>query len=287
MPQRGGLTPMAAGINMATANVTGSPNFQTAQWQVFNISSDGVPNVGSPDGQTAAENASAAAAAAGIDEIDVEGVGTTSSTNNWMAGLSGRPGIVWPTPGVVVLDGDPYPPRDPDPGFKGFVRACDTWQEYSEALNVKFDLIIPDLYLLPLSDVNYLGQNHELTATYYQTGVPVQGAVIEFRVIAGPNVATDFGSCPGCIGTAVTDANGEAKISYTSALEGTDVIIAEIIDDNGDGSDNGLTSNEVEKTWTAAPPVVPSMSFWGILAAVLVVLGCFVAVRVRQQHAHA
>jgi hypothetical protein len=134
MTQAGGFTPLGAGIDVGTGLIVGSSNFSTAEWQVINISTDGRPE---PDAQVAiAITARNAAIAAGIDEIDIEAIGIDTTWQNWLANE-----IAYPSPGVIVT-APPYPPRPPDPDFRGFVRPFSTFDEYAEAIAEKFFVII-------------------------------------------------------------------------------------------------------------------------------------------------
>jgi len=72
------------------------------------------------------------------------------------------------------------------------------------------------LTLDPPTDVNDVGEDHEVTATLTtEDGVPMPGETIDFEVIAGPHVGemSDPGECsPNADCT--TDANGEVSWSY-------------------------------------------------------------------------
>lgn len=83
----GGSTNLGAGIDLAKTELDNpgdghdrtdadSPDFMV-------VITDGAPNVGSPDGETAGKNAADAAKAAGV-EIFVVGVGTTTSTADYL-----------------------------------------------------------------------------------------------------------------------------------------------------------------------------------------------------------
>ena len=140
--QAGGLTPLAAGIILATTQITTSSNFSTFEWQAINISTNGNPNVPGSARQ-AAEDAVTAAVAAGVDEVDVEGVGTSPDTVAWMAqdlvypdGEGGIAGAI-----IVNVPPDTYPPRPPSSDFMGFVRVVSDFTEYAEAIEEKIDVI--------------------------------------------------------------------------------------------------------------------------------------------------
>jgi uncharacterized repeat protein (TIGR01451 family) len=96
------------------------------------------------------------------------------------------------------------------------------------------------IVLAPASATNPVGTPHTVTATVQDTnGNPISGVTVTFRVTSGPNM--------GLTGTGVTDAQGKATFTYTSALTGTDTIVASFSD-----ATQTYTSNEVTKTWTAA-----------------------------------
>ncbi len=107
-------------------------------------------------------------------------------------------------------------------------------------------LILPtNLTLTPPDDTNLFGENHTVTATATSaggTGVP--GVTITFDVLSGPSGSVT-------IGTAQTDQNGNASLTYTynGPNTGTDVIRARI--------GNSVISNTVNKTWKSPnnPPV--------------------------------
>ena len=90
------------------------------------------------------------------------------------------------------------------------------------------------LTLAPPTGNDTLGAAHTVTATARAAdATPIEGAIVKFKVIAGPD---DGLAAPG-----VTDANGEATFTYTDTIgAGTDTIEADL---------GGLTSNTVEETW--------------------------------------
>ncbi|MFB6285665.1 MAG: Ig-like domain-containing protein, partial [Candidatus Bipolaricaulia bacterium] len=101
--------------------------------------------------------------------------------------------------------------------------------------------------LAPSSATNPAGTDHTVTATVQDAdGSPVSGRDVDFEITAGPNA--------GLTGSDVTDSNGEATFTWSSSTAGTDVVIAETVDSNGDP----LTSNQAKKTWTAVCDV-PSL----------------------------
>jgi hypothetical protein len=94
--------------------------------------------------------------------------------------------------------------------------------------------------LEPTGAINPVLSSHKVEAKLLNSlAQPVSGQSVQFAVISGPNT--------GSIGSASTDAQGVAGISYVSALAGTDVIRASTTIGSAT-----LTSNNVTKTWLAA-----------------------------------
>ncbi len=94
----------------------------------------------------------------------------------------------------------------------------------------------------PPVDLNPLGSNHTVTATFLQGQAPnnpIVGAIITFTVISGPNI--------GATGIDVTDINGEATFTYTgSGGVGLDVIQAVGVDPF---TSQTIISNNALKFW--------------------------------------
>lgn len=96
----GGTTGLASAINSLTSQITGSSNFATADASIYNIVTDGFPN--SQSNSIAQRNN---AIGAGIDEIDIEFIGSNTAGYNFM-----RNSICYPlacdttsfTPGFIV-----------------------------------------------------------------------------------------------------------------------------------------------------------------------------------------
>lgn len=72
--------------------------------------------------------------------------------------------------------------------------------------------------LTPATATNFVGELHTVTATITTNSTPISGVTVDFAVISGPNT--------GALGSDVTDGNGQATNSYSSATAGTDVIQA-------------------------------------------------------------
>lgn len=127
MPKGDWGTPMAEAIVLATAEITGSPNFPADEREVINISTNGYP--GNPAAVIAARDA-AVAAPNNIDLICAEAVPG--------ANVAFLLDLVWPQPGVEIPPaGYPTPP-----GSKGFVRKVASYAEYGEAIEEKIRFIV-------------------------------------------------------------------------------------------------------------------------------------------------
>jgi hypothetical protein len=120
---------------------------------------------------------------------------------------------------------------------------------------------------------NVVGTTHCVTATVVDDDdLPVPGVDVTFTVT---------GDNPGG-GNVTTDANGEAQFCYVGANVGNDLIVASCDDPEGTGIT--LTSNECPKAWTedGGDISVPSMTQWGIIAAVIM-LAALIPLTLRQR----
>lgn len=93
------------------------------------------------------------------------------------------------------------------------------------------------IVLGPANATNPLNTDHTVTAVVSAGAEKLAGVTVDFEITAGPNA--------GLTGQSVTDANGEATFTWSSAFEGTDVVVARFMN-----SDQELiTSNVANKTW--------------------------------------
>lgn len=101
--------------------------------------------------------------------------------------------------------------------------------------------------LSPASSSHLVGQTASLTATVTSAagGPAPAGEPVTFTVNSGPNA--------GLTGNAVTDANGKASFSYSSAKTGTDHVTAFVVRFK-------QTSNDATVTWTLPPKTDVSVS---------------------------
>ena len=87
------------------------------------------------------------------------------------------------------------------------------------------------------------GTTRMVTATVKESGAPVAGKLVTFRVIEGPHAGTTA--------TATTDASGVATFTYTGTGTGTDAIEASYVDAAGADAD-------VERRLTSWTPGAPA-----------------------------
>ncbi len=128
------------------------------------------------------------------------------------------------------------------------------------------------IVLAPTTALNPLNTDHTVTATVQDDqGNPIVGRLVTFKVVSGPNA--------GVTGTDTTDVNGKATFTYSSSVAGQDTIVASFVNSVG----QIITSNRVTKTWESGPqPTVPSMTEWGIIAAVII-LTALIPVALRRR----
>ena len=77
---------------------------------------------------------------------------------------------------------------------------------------IVFDSLAEDALLGGMATVTASVQDH--------AGLPLIGRAVEFEIVDGPNA--------GLTGSAFTDNDGRAMFSYTSALQGTDAVVAQV-----------------------------------------------------------
>jgi Ca2+-binding RTX toxin-like protein len=107
-------------------------------------------------------------------------------------------------------------------------------------------LAADSLDLTPATATNQIGTSHTVTAHVTDSlGGAVAGVTVKFTVtVTNPTTGDD-----------VTDASGNATLTYLGAAAGTDTIAA-FADVDGDGiADGDEPSDTATKTWTTAPPV--------------------------------
>ncbi|MCX8104049.1 MAG: PKD domain-containing protein [Candidatus Bipolaricaulota bacterium] len=133
--QAGGFTPLVSGIRLATRLVTGDAA-RAGAIQIFNVITDGNPNLpgGREQAKQAALQARDEAVAAGVDQVDAEGIGDALQEQDFVNFLKT---LVWPQPGVLVQNGQ-FPPK----GQNGFVIMARTYTELELALRQKLVFIL-------------------------------------------------------------------------------------------------------------------------------------------------
>jgi len=102
----------------------------------------------------------------------------------------------------------------------------------------------PSLSLVASSTSPAVGSPVTVTATLANPGTAVNNVVVHFAV-TGANPQS---------GTAVTNASGQATLTYTGANTGTDTVSAYADLNNNSAQDTGEPSASVSVTWVAAAP---------------------------------
>ncbi len=136
----GGFTPMVSGIRVAAAIATGNKARPGAR-QVFNVISDGQPNLPSPPSEAKNQTLQARdeAVKAGLDQLDAEGIGNVEQEPEFRDFLLQ---LVWPQPGVIA---PPFPPGRQN----GFVIIVRTFADLENALKQK---LVATLNQPPIAD---------------------------------------------------------------------------------------------------------------------------------------
>ncbi|MCI0396758.1 MAG: DUF1194 domain-containing protein [Chloroflexi bacterium] len=150
--QMGGATPMHAGIDQCTALITNSPYFADATRQVINLASDGAPTAGLPDPTTATINSRNNAVAAGIDQVNAEGIGVSDSTFAFL-----RDQVAYPMPGYEA------PPFIAGRG--GFAIRVSTFEDFEASVKEKVRFVITLSYGLDVEHRVPLANATVLTET--------------------------------------------------------------------------------------------------------------------------
>ncbi|GBC76159.1 hypothetical protein HRbin07_00356 [bacterium HR07] len=136
----GGFTPMVSGIRLAATLITGNKARAGAR-QVFNVISDGRPNLPSPEEEAQRQTLEArdAAVQAGLDQLDAEGIGDVDREPEFRDFLLQ---LAYPTPGVIA---PPFPPDHKN----GFVIIVKTFADLESALRQK---LVATLNQPPVAD---------------------------------------------------------------------------------------------------------------------------------------
>ncbi|HET9285264.1 MAG TPA: RHS repeat-associated core domain-containing protein [Candidatus Angelobacter sp.] len=102
------------------------------------------------------------------------------------------------------------------------------------------------LTLSPETSIQSAGAPYTATAQVLDAGSqPISNVTVKFMVLSGPNAGKQ--------GTAVTDANGKAQFTYTSAAPGTDILQATVTNATG----GSIQSEQVTTTWVSTGPCPP------------------------------
>ncbi len=131
--------------------------------------------------------------------------------------------------------------------------------------------------LEPKTSASPIKTNHTITA-FVDSGMgPIDGALVTFEVISGPNMGKvsipDSGECSPI--DCISGPNGEVKWTYTSVFVGNDLIVGSFLDLDG----LPVESEPVEQLWISQ---IPTLSEWGFVALALV-LGLVGILAVRRR----
>jgi len=248
----GGFTPMVSGIRLAATMITGDKARPGAR-QVFNVISDGQPNMPSPPEEAKRQTLEARdqAVQAGLDQLDAEGIGTVEEDPAFKDFLLQ---LAWPQPAVLA---PPFPPtRD-----QGFVIIVRTFQELENALKQK---LVATLNQSPVADPGPIPDGQPDTEPYRcNTGQTItldgsgsrdpDGQIVKYE--------WDFN------GDGIPDATGP-KVSFTCPTTPGRVTIKLTV------TDNAGTTNTAQQTITvtqAPPPNQPPTASCGTVPAEVLV----------------
>ncbi|MBI1742979.1 VWA domain-containing protein [Candidatus Acetothermia bacterium] len=277
-----GTTPMAAGINLAK-NTICNPSCRTDAIQIFNIETDGNPNVpSSPAGAavTAAINARIAAVSAGVDEFDAEGVGDAvliSAFKNFLCDL------VFPRPSpddlahcaqiaAPTLTG--FPPRNSNGiGTQGFVLLIQSFSDFATAVNKKLDIIIispPVADAGPVADGDPNDTGHYACQVNQQITLDGTGSfdpdnqsaankgitAFAWSFVSGPTggtfdnnaIAQPKFTCPGTTGTVVVNLTVTKTGGLTNSDPAQIVVSSQPVGPNANaGADTSCRANQTKQ----------------------------------------
>ncbi len=117
--------------------------------------------------------------------------------------------------------------------------------------------------LEPDTAITRVGKEYTTTATAAKEDGPIEGVLVTFEIISGPNAGKmsvpNTGEC--VPDDCVTDSIGEVTWSYTSTEGGTDIIVASFLD----LEQMPIESDPVENIWILP---IPTLSQWGLIALV-------------------
>ncbi len=248
----GGFTPMVSGIRLAATMITGNKARPGAR-QVFNVISDGQPNMPSPPSEAKRQTLEARdeAVKAGLDQLDAEGIGTVEEEPEFKDFLLQ---LAWPQPGVIA---PPFPPGHQN----GFVIIVRTFADLEDALKQK---LIATINEPPVADPGPTPDGKPDTEPYKcNTGQTItldgSGSFDPDGQIA--KYEWDFN------GDGKPDATGP-KVSFTCPTAPGSVTIKLIV------TDGAGTTNTAQQTITvtqAPPPNQPPTASCGTVPAEVLV----------------
>lgn len=248
----GGFTPMVSGVRLAATLITGNKARVGAR-QVFNVISDGQPNLPSPPSEAKRQTLEARdeAVAAGLDQLDCEGIGIVEQDPEFRDFLLQ---LAWPQPAKLA---PPFPAGHQN----GFVVIVRTFADLENALKQK---LVATLNEPPVADPGPIPDGQPDTQPYTcNTGQTItldgsgsydpDGQIIRYE--------WDFN------GDGTPDATGPT-VSFTCPTTPRSVTIKLTVTDNTGAT---VTAQQTITVTQAPPPNQPPTASCGTVPAEVLV----------------
>jgi hypothetical protein len=247
----GGFTPMVSGIRLAATMITGDKARPGAR-QVFNVISDGQPNMPSPPEEAKRQTLEARdqAVQAGLDQLDAEGIGSVEEEPEFKEFLLQ---LAWPQPGVIA---PPFPPGHTN----GFVIIVKKFADLENALKQK---LVATLNEPPVADPGPIPDGQPDTEPYRcNTGqtITLDGSGSRDPDGQIAKYEWDFN------GDGTPDATGP-KVSFTCPTTPGSVTIKLTVTDDAGTTDTAQQTITVQ----APPPNQPPTASCGTVPAEVLV----------------
>jgi uncharacterized repeat protein (TIGR02543 family) len=172
---QGGIgTSMAHGLYLGWKEISDSPNFETAKYQIFNLATDGEPNrrnnnaTSDLDGDGYIDYWDDVIAVVnnavnqGLEELDIEGISIIDSSRDWFKNW-----VVHPQPGILA----------PPFSKPGWIRVVEDATEFANTIDQKLQLVVfpEETYTLAVNIIGNgsVSKNPNQTTYFYGTTVEV------------------------------------------------------------------------------------------------------------------
>jgi len=170
--QGGFDTSMAHGLYLGWKEISGSPNFETAKYQIINLATDGEPNrrnnnaTSDLDGDENIDHWDDIIAVVnnavnqGLEELDIEGIGIANSSRDWFKNW-----ILHPQPGISA----------PPFSKPGWIRVVADATEFANTIDQKLQLVVfpEETYTLAVNIVGGGSVSKDPNQTTYSCGTVV------------------------------------------------------------------------------------------------------------------